>query len=84
MTQLNGYAAHFNADTSGIIIERLDISDRDVCREAQRSTTGERGPIVDGMARSAAANRSGSASLNLVRTAAQNGVGRSGYWADAG
>ena len=47
MTQLNGYAAHFNADTSGVIIERLDISDRDVCREAQRWTTGERGPIVD-------------------------------------
>ena len=47
MTQLNGYAAHFNADTSGVTIERLDISDRDVCREAQRWTTGERGPIVD-------------------------------------
>ena len=47
MTQHDGYAAHFNADTSGVIIERLDISDRDVCREAQRWTTGERGPIVD-------------------------------------
>ena len=47
VTQLNGYAAHFNADTSGVLIERLDIGDRDVCREAQRWTTGERGPIVD-------------------------------------
>ena len=47
MTQHDGYAAHFNADTSGVIIEHLDISDREVCREAQRWTTGERGPIVD-------------------------------------
>ena len=30
MTQHDGYAAHFNADTSGVIIEHLDISDRDV------------------------------------------------------
>ena len=47
MTQHDGYAAHFNADASGVIIEHLDISDRDVYREAQRWTTGERGPIVD-------------------------------------
>ena len=47
MTQHDGYAAHFNADASGVIIEHLDISDRDVYREAQRWITGERGPIVD-------------------------------------
>ncbi len=47
MTQHDAYAAYFNADTSGVIIENLDISDRDVGREAQRWTTGERGPIVD-------------------------------------
>ena len=47
MTQHDVYAAHFNAHTSGVIIEHLDISDRDVQREAQRWTTGERGPIVD-------------------------------------
>jgi vacuolar-type H+-ATPase subunit E/Vma4 len=47
VTELDGYPAHFNADTSGVIIELLAISDRDVSREAQRWTTGERGPIVD-------------------------------------
>ena len=47
MTLHGCYAAHFNADTTGLIIEHLAISDRDVNREAQRWTTGERGPIVD-------------------------------------
>jgi hypothetical protein len=47
VTQHDGYAAHFNAETNGVIIEHLDISDREVFREAQRWTTGGRGPIVD-------------------------------------
>ena len=31
MTQYDGYAAHFDADTSCVIIERLDISGSDDC-----------------------------------------------------
>lgn len=37
--------AHFDADA--IMIEHLVIADRDVVREAQRWTTGERGPVVE-------------------------------------
>lgn len=32
---------------SAIVIERLTVRDKDVAREAQRWTTGERGPIID-------------------------------------
>ena len=44
MTQYDGYAAHFNADTSGIIIEHLGISDRDVHRVATAVDNRRTGP----------------------------------------
>jgi hypothetical protein len=40
-------AAHFDAAASAVVIEELAVSDKDVIREAQRWTTGERGPIID-------------------------------------
>ncbi|MFX0578876.1 Fis family transcriptional regulator [Nocardia nepalensis] len=39
--------AHFRDQNTTLIIERLTLRDKDVLREAQRWTTGERGPIVD-------------------------------------
>lgn len=39
--------ARFNDDLSGVHIDRLTVRDKDVVREGQRWTAGERGPIVD-------------------------------------
>jgi hypothetical protein len=39
--------AHFDTDATAIVVERLTIRDRDAVREAQRWTTGERGPIIE-------------------------------------
>ncbi|OBG13668.1 Fis family transcriptional regulator [Mycolicibacterium celeriflavum] len=39
--------AHFNAEFNGVDIERLTVRDKDVAREAQRWSTGERGHIVE-------------------------------------
>lgn len=39
--------AHFNDDFTAVDIERFTVQDKDVAREAQRWTAGERGPIVD-------------------------------------
>lgn len=39
--------AHFDDTLTTIEIERLPLRDKDVAREAQRWTSGERGPIVD-------------------------------------
>ncbi|AKS34791.1 hypothetical protein [Mycolicibacterium goodii] len=39
--------AHFDESLTGVHIERLTVRDKDVVREAQRWTTGERGPAVD-------------------------------------
>lgn len=47
MTEPIGPPAHFGTDASAVIIEQMTIRDRDVTREAQRWTSGERGPIVD-------------------------------------
>ncbi len=39
--------AHFDDILTAIEIERLTVQDKDVAREAQRWTKGERGPVVD-------------------------------------
>ncbi|MBP2453012.1 Fis family transcriptional regulator [Mycolicibacterium lutetiense] len=39
--------AQFNSSLDGVDVERLTVQDKDVVREAQRWTTGERGPIVE-------------------------------------
>ena len=39
--------AHFDETATAVVIERLTVRDKDVAREAQRWTAGERGPIVD-------------------------------------
>lgn len=39
--------AHFDDTRNAVEIERLTVRDKDVAHEAQRWTTGERGPIVD-------------------------------------
>ncbi|MBC9820521.1 Fis family transcriptional regulator [Terrabacter sp. MAHUQ-38] len=39
--------AHFDTDAFAVVVKHLTISDKDAVREAQRWTTGERGPIVD-------------------------------------
>ncbi|WP_006246062.1 hypothetical protein [Mycolicibacterium tusciae] len=39
--------AHLGSDDATIVIEHLTVRDKDVVREAQRWTTGERGDIVD-------------------------------------
>lgn len=39
--------AHFDDSLTGVVIEQLTVRDKDVAREAQRWTTGKRGPIVD-------------------------------------
>jgi uncharacterized phage infection (PIP) family protein YhgE len=41
------YSAHFEADTSAVVVEHLAIRDRDVVLEAHRWTRGERGPAVE-------------------------------------
>lgn len=43
----DGKGAHLDAEHSTIVIQQLAIQDKDVAREAQRWTTGERGDIVD-------------------------------------
>jgi hypothetical protein len=50
--------AHFDTAAEAVVIEELAISDRDVIHEAQRWTTGERGPIVEDSAELAAADLS--------------------------
>lgn len=39
--------AYFDDTLTGVVIERLTVRDKDVAREAQRWTDGQRGPIVD-------------------------------------
>lgn len=39
--------AHFDTTLTAVEIERLTVRDKDVAREAQRWTNGERGPVVD-------------------------------------
>lgn len=39
--------AHFDDNLSAVVIDRLTVRDKDVPREAQRWTSGERGAIVD-------------------------------------
>ena len=39
--------ARLDESANAIVIENLTVRDKDVAREAQRWTTGERGPIVD-------------------------------------
>lgn len=39
--------AHFDTDATTVVVEHLTITDRDAVREAQRWTTGERGPIIE-------------------------------------
>ena len=39
--------AHLDDTRTAILIENLTVRDKDVVREAQRWTTGERGPVVD-------------------------------------
>jgi hypothetical protein len=44
---LNNASAHFDNSTATVIVDGLVISHKDVVREAQRWTTGQRGPVVD-------------------------------------
>lgn len=46
MTDSSQCTARFTDDLAAVLIEHLTIRDRDVVREAQRWTTGERGPAV--------------------------------------
>lgn len=39
--------AHFDADRTAVVINHLTVGDKDVVREAQRWTTGERGAVID-------------------------------------
>ncbi len=49
MTQHIKHPAHFDTDSSAIVIEQLTIHDREVAREAQRWISGERGPLVENL-----------------------------------
>src|SRR4051812_27301209 len=51
--------AHLDEDTTALVVEHLIVRDKDVIREAQRWTTGERGPVVDDSQVLAAADLSG-------------------------
>lgn len=42
--------AHFDDEAATVVIEGVTLRDKDVVREAQRWTTGERGPIVEDLA----------------------------------
>lgn len=42
--------AHFDELAAAVVIEGVTLRDKDVVREAQRRTTGERGPIVEDQA----------------------------------
>jgi hypothetical protein len=50
--------AHFDDALTAVVIERLTVRDKDVAREAQRWSSGERGPIVDDREALAAADLS--------------------------
>ncbi|OPX07972.1 Fis family transcriptional regulator [Mycobacterium sp. AT1] len=39
--------AHLDDDAAALVVEHLTVRDKDVIREAQRWTTGERGPVID-------------------------------------
>lgn len=39
--------ANFDTDATAVVVEHLSITAKDAVREAQRWTTGERGPIID-------------------------------------
>lgn len=39
--------AYFDTDATAVVVEHFIITDKDAVREAQRWTTGERGPIID-------------------------------------
>src|SRR4051794_5829291 len=41
------FGAHFNQDALAVVVESLRIGDKDVVREAQRWTAGERGVLVE-------------------------------------
>lgn len=56
MTDLKG--AHLGTDHTTIVINQLTVQDKDVVREAQRWTTGQRGEIVDNPDELAAADLS--------------------------
>jgi vacuolar-type H+-ATPase subunit E/Vma4 len=47
---------HFDDNLTAVVIDRLTVQDKDVAREAQRWTSGERGPIVDDPATLASAD----------------------------
>ncbi|WBP94047.1 Fis family transcriptional regulator [Mycolicibacterium neoaurum] len=51
--------AHLDADHTTIVINQMSIQDKDVAREAQRWTAGERGEIIDDPAVLADADLSG-------------------------
>lgn len=43
----NPNTAHLDVAANAVVINRLTVQDKDLTREAQRWTTGERGPVVD-------------------------------------
>jgi hypothetical protein len=45
------HSAHFDLAASTVVVEHMLIRDGDVVREAQRWTTGERGPVVEDVGR---------------------------------
>ncbi|MCV7202050.1 Fis family transcriptional regulator [Mycolicibacterium peregrinum] len=54
----NNPGAHFNTDYTAVEIERLTVQDKDVAREAQRWTAGERGSVIEDSETLAAADLS--------------------------
>jgi hypothetical protein len=50
------HPAHFDVATSAVIVEHMVIRDGDVVREAQRWTSGERGPVIENVDRLAHAD----------------------------
>src|SRR5947208_1491166 len=63
-------AARFDTDANAVVVEALTIRDKDVVREAQRWTTGERGPVVEDQDQLAHADLSGFVT-DAVRIGAQ-------------
>ena len=43
----NPNAAQLDIAANAVVINQLTVQDKDLTREAQRWTTGERGPVVD-------------------------------------
>lgn len=43
----NPNAAHLDIAGNAVVINQLTVQDKDLAREAQRWTTGERGPVID-------------------------------------